>query len=951
MFRYLKASLLFSIVCALITAGVAWAHADQVRSNPAPNSTLDAPPARVTVWFSEPVEPGFSTITVLYEDGSTADAGNNLVSPADQTQLSVSLKETRNGTYIVSWRALSAVDGHLTSGSYVFSVGEPIERGVGSPARSGAITSPVDMLARALAFIGQATLVGVILFRWLAWLPALKSADLDEEVDSRAIARNRRVVYIALGLAAAGAVITLLVQSSLAGTTIGGWLSTRVGRIWIGRVATLVGLGVLADDIASIGRRRDRQSLILSVAVGWLGLQLLLTTTLTSHSATVTDPPVLPIVADWLHLTGTALWVGGLAQMAFVVPAVARTLDPEDRSWLWLKTVVYFSTVAAAALGILIITGAFMSALHVGGWPAVLGTAYGQSLLFKLGLAGIAMLLGAYNLFVVKPKLDKAVDAPDAESSRAVQSRFRRVVAIEASVALAALASAGILTDLPRSIDPQPVAEAQQLELTTRAEDLDVGLRIEPGLTGDNTFDVRLSDASGGAPISDAESVTLRFTYLGRNLGTTEAEATLTGDGTYSTRGAYLSLSGDWQIEAAVRRPGAFDVFAAYRLTAGLDSRIQPAGGATVVDSLARWLSIYGLAFGGFAAIGLGLAWIVIAAKAARNQVSQAALMIPSLIALPIGALSVLTFFREATPGLALTNPYLPDEQSLAIGQKLYVENCAVCHGEAGRGDGSAAATLPIRPADFGSGHLDIHTDGDIFYWIQNGLPIDNSPMPAFGDELSDEEIWHLTNYVRRLRNRAGETASNAPQPIATPPLLVTPSSGVETPQVITASGSPEALALLSQSDEAMNALASLVEKQTLRDDAGNQLSIVFTYAAPDRLRYQIVNGVTSIQIGLDDYQLGPDGNWIKNRRALPFEWPNFSNAKLATGAAIEGEQEIEETTAQIVGFQYGGYDFKLWIDTLTHYILRLTMDGPGHHMDSVYSDFDSAPEIEQPIP
>jgi methionine-rich copper-binding protein CopC len=47
------------------------------------------------------------------------------------------------------------------------------------------------------------------------------------------------------------------------------------------------------------------------------------------------------------------------------------------------------------------------------------------------------------------------------------------------------------------------------------------------------------------------------------------------------------------------------------------------------------------------------------------------------------------------------------------------------------------------------SGHTDTHPDGDLFYWIKEG--IDGSAMPAFDRQLSDDEIWNLVNYVRRL--------------------------------------------------------------------------------------------------------------------------------------------------------------------------------------------------------
>ena len=107
---------------------------------------------------------------------------------------------------------------------------------------------------------------------------------------------------------------------------------------------------------------------------------------------------MIPFVADFVHLIATSIWVGGLAMMAFVVPRVAQTLNDEDRSWLWLRTVVNFSTVAAVAVGVLIITGSYLSFLHVGSWTALIGTAYGRTLLLKLALAGVAMLMGGVQL-------------------------------------------------------------------------------------------------------------------------------------------------------------------------------------------------------------------------------------------------------------------------------------------------------------------------------------------------------------------------------------------------------------------------------------------------------------------------------------------------------------------------------------------------------------------------
>lgn len=940
-------SLVLALILTLLTAGIARAHANLVRSDPAENAVLDQTPKQITLEFSEPIDPHLSKIEVLFEDGTSVDGNDSTRSPNDSKILTVSLKDSRQGTYIVSWRALSEADGHVTSGSYVFSVGKPIDQTAAAAGETeSTATSPLDVIGRALTFIGQAVLAGVVAFRWLVWRPALKSSQLEETVDQQSVPATKRVLQVALVLAGLGAVLMLIAQTSSSGGTLGDWLGTRVGRIWLGRVATLIAIGVLLDDIATTARGKWFSNLV-SI---WLPLQLLLLTSLTSHSAAVSEPPLLPLITDFIHLIATSIWVGGLVMMAFVVPRVAKALSDEDRSWLWLSTVVNFSTLAAVAVGALIITGTYLSFLHIGSWTALIGTTYGRALLLKLAFAGIAMLMGGYNLVVIKPQLDRAIDRP--ELGPTLQRRFRRTVVIEAVAGVLVLASAGLLTALPRAKDPQPTVAAGPLQLTTRSEDLDVALTIDPARSGPSTYTVRLSQ--NGKAISDAKDVSLRFTYLTRGLGTVQAAAVATSDGAYAANGAYLSLPGEWQVSTAVRRPTAFDVFADYRVRVNLDGSIDVLGQESPLDMVMKWLSIYGLAFGGVLVLVMGAAWLFIAWKAAPGTAWLIALMIPALIAIPIGLYSIITFTREATPGLTLINPFLPDEASLKAGQQVFQENCAVCHGDAGRGNGPAAASLSSKPPDYGNGHLDIHTDGDIFYWIQNGIS-QGSPMPAFKGKLTDDQIWQLVNYVRRLRNEAGSnpapaaTLTPAPPPPAalqpyTPPSFVAP----ELPTTITptpsASGDAAALQLLARSDTAMNALKSLHEDQIVSDTVGSQLKVHFDFNAPDRMRYAIEQGPTSVQIGSDDYQQKPDGSWLKNQRGVPFVWPQFAYAQVAGNARADDEDQVK-----VVSFTWNGFDFKLWIDPQTARILKYTLTDGVRTVAGTYNAFDAVPPIATP--
>lgn len=71
------------------------------------------------------------------------------------------------------------------------------------------------------------------------------------------------------------------------------------------------------------------------------------------------------------------------------------------------------------------------------------------------------------------------------------------------------------------------------------------------------------------------------------------------------------------------------------------------------------------------------------------------------------------------------------------------------CHSPLGQGDGPEANGLQPAPAGLNT-HVPLHTDGTIFYFISNGFP--GAAMPASASSLTEEQRWHLVNYLRTLR-------------------------------------------------------------------------------------------------------------------------------------------------------------------------------------------------------
>jgi copper resistance protein C len=100
----------------------AFAHAHLDRASPAVGSTVSPAPKEVVLWFTNQLEPTFSSIEVRDEKGAPVQAGKASVDRRDRTQLRVPLKALSPGTYKVIWRVLS-VDTHRTQGDFSFRVG------------------------------------------------------------------------------------------------------------------------------------------------------------------------------------------------------------------------------------------------------------------------------------------------------------------------------------------------------------------------------------------------------------------------------------------------------------------------------------------------------------------------------------------------------------------------------------------------------------------------------------------------------------------------------------------------------------------------------------------------------------------------------------------------------------------------------------------------------------
>ena len=115
----LWAAIAFAIAVGASPAAVAHAFLD--RAVPAVGSQVRGAPTSVTLWFTQELEPAFSTVKVLNAQGREVESADKSVESRERSVLRASLSPLAAGTYRVVWRALS-VDGHVTEGDFTFTV-------------------------------------------------------------------------------------------------------------------------------------------------------------------------------------------------------------------------------------------------------------------------------------------------------------------------------------------------------------------------------------------------------------------------------------------------------------------------------------------------------------------------------------------------------------------------------------------------------------------------------------------------------------------------------------------------------------------------------------------------------------------------------------------------------------------------------------------------------------
>ena len=519
--RKLLARLAF-VVVALLTvlapAQHASAHAILLTSAPAPSAVLDQSPTEIALFFNEFVDTVFGKIRILNSSGNDVQTVKPIRDASNQSIVRAPISPLEPGTYVVIWRIASS-DSHPVQGSFSFQIGNTSADV--SAIRNGQLLERHG-LARLFDVIRWVTYLGIVLL--IGGIGLLQAVRTDRLSPRSTLALMGGWAFAAIGtlegLVAYGPHISgykiyKAVDLSLLSET----LTTQYGKM---QLARLVLLGVIGALITVIQFRGTWWWKIGA----WASLVgVTLTLSLAGHPV-ATNPVVLSVGLDMLHVLAVSLWVGPLLIIVY------------DRN-MWLATdestsapsLQWFSRTAGFAVPVIVLTGTLQAWLMLDGFGQILDSRYGRTLIVKVCLVIVLIALGAVSRVAMQRKQSGSL---------------RQSMGIEVLFGLVILAITSTLVAMPPKgeIEPAPLSSA------IFQGQMIVELSLTSARVGQSEVHVVIARADG--TIVQISAATARMSMPSRNIPNGPIVLAETRPNHFSgvTEFAY---SGEWIVEILVK--------------------------------------------------------------------------------------------------------------------------------------------------------------------------------------------------------------------------------------------------------------------------------------------------------------------------------------------------------------------------------------------------------------
>ena len=445
---------------------IATAHAQLVSSSPGAGEVVATPPTELRLVFSEPLDARSSSLDLLDAGGQPVRRGIGAPDPADPYALVATVTRLPHGTYTVSWRTLSAADGHTASGFFTFSIGHAdmphsahagVHAGVHAQHAAGATVAEVQ--ARVLGYVGLMLAFGL----------SVIAAAVLRPVTGRWPRRVAIGQAIALAAAGLGGILLALVAASDARLDPGAYLTgSRTGQLLLGRVGLAVA-GALAV-LAFLTWKRTGAAILVAGGVALAGLGLL---SLSGHAAGYASPG--PTAAIFVHVAAGSIWIGGVVALADLA-----LFGRHRRTPALARLVPRFSALALVSVALLALTGLYSAWLQTRDLTS-LASPYSVAAAVKVALFAAALVLGGLNFL-------------DAGRRSAWLGGFGRRVAVESALGIAVLVATGNMATGSPPAQEQPITIAPAVSAAALESDQGARLRfaVQPGRPGPNRYRVDL---------------------------------------------------------------------------------------------------------------------------------------------------------------------------------------------------------------------------------------------------------------------------------------------------------------------------------------------------------------------------------------------------------------------------------------------------------------------------
>jgi copper transport protein len=502
-------------------AETASAHAGLTLSDPPAGSALGAAPTAIRLTFTEDAQASLSSIRVLDADGVARQTGRVEAVPGDPRSVAARVGRLGRGVYTVSWRVVSADDGHATTGAYAFGVGvAPTAAAAAATYTTSPVASRLEVVSRWLLLVGLVALLGAGV-AGAARFAGPAGADV-------------RLGAGGWVVAAAGLVLLADAQRRIAGASVGALLDTPVGDALVRRGVAIGAAGALLLVAWRTSGQRHRVAMA-GVALASLGA--VVAHVAAGHAASGGWPHRLSVALQSTHFAAVAIWIGGLAALLL---GLRDTSSPARRT----EAVGRFRIAAAAGLVLVAATGVVRAVDELTSWHDLVSTGYGRAVVAK-----VALLVTIAAIAVGNRQRSMRAGGSAGPSGR--------LSAAELVLAACALAAAALLGTLAPPAAGRLVAP---LGITVTGSDprstIEVRLEAASRQPGPNRFVVNVVDFRSHEPIR-TNGVTLRFTPLDDpGVAPTSLALAHASDLSYAGTGANIIFDGRWGVTALVQRPG-----------------------------------------------------------------------------------------------------------------------------------------------------------------------------------------------------------------------------------------------------------------------------------------------------------------------------------------------------------------------------------------------------------